>query len=71
MVPKAFAGAVAIICFLAVIADAGNEVNITKSNKWNRYVGRPLPCTSYSDWHRHPTPAEAMKTTPMLSSASR
>ena len=35
MVPRTFTGAVAIACFLAVIADAGNEVNITKGNKWN------------------------------------
>ena len=46
MVPKVFAGAVAIVSFLAVIADAGNEVNITKSNKGNRYVSRPLACTA-------------------------
>lgn len=33
MVPKAFACAVAIVCALAVIADAGNEVNFSKSTK--------------------------------------
>ena len=47
MVPKAFAGAVSIVCLLAVIADAGNEVNIAKSNKLNQYAGRPLSSTAF------------------------